>query len=435
MIVTRSVKPLQGHDKVYTLHAEGLLVPSYIVGPKQARSAMNSNTASLTKRLERAIDEHQRLVALVDSNTPSAADMPSLKKHKLRAKDEIMRIQKQLSMRQSNSVSPLLVELGAGGFGRVLFGHCVQSNEEVAIKVASLEDAGSLWKENLVLNRLRNYNGFTKVYFFGKQNVLEMGQHVIMVMNVLGPSLDKLMQHTTLGVKGFSPSTVLEIASQMIDRLEVLSEFKIVHGDIQPGNMLMGRGQENSTLHLIDFGLSTLSTISEKDSKMFRGVFSSDSDVLSSSTSTLKGTLSYSSIDAMNGAGGSPRDDLESLAYSLAYLLCNKLPWTRHIDDFGDEFPVDSLREQVHSHKMLSTCDGLCAAELRSTTTARVISSMYAHARQLKPTETPDFAFLKTLIDEAAFEFRAMKSKRKFDWEVEGISWSSSDGNLKNAQY
>ena len=65
---------------------------------------------------------------------------------------------------------------------------------------------------------------------------------------MLGPSIEKLFQYTTLGVRGFSPLTVLLIAEQMIDRLEVLSNFNIVHGDIQPGNILLGRGDHNSTV-------------------------------------------------------------------------------------------------------------------------------------------------------------------------------------------
>ena len=435
LTIIGSIKPAQQQSaaKLYTLHADGLIVPSYIVGPKEARSALNVNSAVLVKQLDRAQEEHQRLVALVDSKMLSDSEILSFKKQKLRAKDEVTRLLKQLSIRQSKpSLSPLLIELGAGGFGRVLFGHCVQSSEEVAVKVAPLEDAGNLWKENLILNRLRNCEGFTKVHFFGKQSVLDMGQHMVMVMSVLGPSLDKLMQHTTLGVRGFSYFTVLEVASQMIDRLKILSDFKIIHGDIQPGNMLMGRGNDDKVVHLIDFGLSMLSSVSVKDSKMFRGAFSDISD-LHTNTSTpnmmsLRGTLSYSSINAMNGVRGSARDDLESLAYSLAYMLCNQLPWTQLINEHSNADNLDNLVQLVQDCKRGTSSESLCITTLRTTAVAHAVSAIHAHAKQLSPSEIPDFMLLKKIVTNAILVHQSECAIDKFDWTIEGINWSSDDG-------
>ena len=39
---------------------------------------------------------------------------------------------------------------------------------------------------------------------------------------------------------GFKPLTVLKLAKQLLQRLQTLSVYNIVHGDIQPGNMLLG---------------------------------------------------------------------------------------------------------------------------------------------------------------------------------------------------
>ena len=39
---------------------------------------------------------------------------------------------------------------------------------------------------------------------------------------------------------GFKPLTVLKLAKQLLQRLHTLSVYNIVHGDIQPGNMLLG---------------------------------------------------------------------------------------------------------------------------------------------------------------------------------------------------
>lgn len=39
------------------------------------------------------------------------------------------------------------------------------------------------------------------------------------------------------------------------------------------------------------------------------------------------GTVRYASVHAHLGRTGSRRDDLESLAYTLVFLVCGRLPW------------------------------------------------------------------------------------------------------------
>ena len=110
-----------------------------------------------------------------------------------------------------------------------------------------------------------------------------------------------------------------------------------MHCDLSPANWLMGLGpgtgtgegesqgegttpggsSDNGTVHLIDFGLAHL-----------------DADATTTTTTTtatdaLRGTLLFSSAAAMRGVRCSYKDDLECLAYALAYLLCNDLPWSR----------------------------------------------------------------------------------------------------------
>lgn len=89
-----------------------------------------------------------------------------------------------------------------------------------------------------------NYLRLPKVYYCA----CEQGSRVI-VMEKLGPSLDKLL----MVWRGKVPlKTVLYFGEQMLDVLESMHRIA-VHGDIQPSNICLGTGNNNHVLHLIDF--------------------------------------------------------------------------------------------------------------------------------------------------------------------------------------
>lgn len=45
------------------------------------------------------------------------------------------------------------------------------------------------------------------------------------------------------------------IAEQIITLIEILHKNKIIHRDIKPENFLIGLGNKNKTIYLIDLGL------------------------------------------------------------------------------------------------------------------------------------------------------------------------------------
>ena len=304
--------------KVFTLATPSDIVgsslpssPSYIVGPRKVRKALihESPRISLHSRMlyEKAQAEHLRLKECLstDSTTLTDAEIAILKKQKLRAKDAVARYMRENARRSSRSApSPFTIELGAGGFGKVLFGHSVENGQGVAIKVGSIEDSSdSLSKEHAMLDHLRTQEGFVKVRFYGKQSILEKGVHVVLVLDLLGPSLERLLLSTHLGVRGFGSETVLFLADQLLQRLESLSLSHIVHGDIQPGNFLMGcqSVHDHRMVHLIDFGLAHMTQNTPVSNT------EQHSDTVSGQNSgtvglgTIRGTLLFASINGMIG--------------------------------------------------------------------------------------------------------------------------------------
>ncbi|KAI3945278.1 hypothetical protein MKX01_035039 [Papaver californicum] len=92
-----------------------------------------------------------------------------------------------------------------------------------------------------------------------------------------------------------------------------------VHGDVKPENFLLGMPgiPDEKKLFLVDLGLATKW---RNNSTGLHVDYDQRPDVF-------RGTVRYASVHAHLGRTGSRRDDLESLAYALIFLLRGRLPW------------------------------------------------------------------------------------------------------------
>ncbi|CAB4318832.1 unnamed protein product [Prunus armeniaca] len=215
-------------------------------------------------------------------------------------------------------------KLGKGGFGQVYVGRrmspgigCTATGAdayEVALKLESRNGKGCShgppyeWQ---VYSNLNGCYGLPLVHYKGQQ-----GDYYILVMDMLGPSLwDVWNSRNQL----LSEEMVACIAVEAISILEQLHIRGFVHGDVKPENFLLGiPGTSNEKkLYLVDLGLASR----WRDGSSGRHVdYDQKPDVF-------RGTVRYASVHAHLGRTGSRRDDLESLAYTLIFLLRGKLPW------------------------------------------------------------------------------------------------------------
>ncbi|XVE88824.1 hypothetical protein DITRI_Ditri19aG0099500 [Diplodiscus trichospermus] len=215
-------------------------------------------------------------------------------------------------------------KLGKGGFGQVCVGRrvsAVNTNDrngsgpvEVALKFEHRSSKGCNYGppyEWQVYSTLGGSHGIPRVHYKGRQ-----GDYYIMVMDMLGPSLWDVWNNNS---HTMSIEMVACIAIEAISILEKMHSKGFVHGDVKPENFLLGPTgtPDEKKLFLVDLGLATR----WRDSTTGLHVeYDQRPDVF-------RGTVRYACVHAHLGRTCSRRDDLESLAYTLVFLLRGRLPW------------------------------------------------------------------------------------------------------------
>ncbi|KAL4291558.1 hypothetical protein GQ457_14G006370 [Hibiscus cannabinus] len=221
-------------------------------------------------------------------------------------------------------------KLGKGGFGQVFVGRRVSSVNtsdrngsgpvEVALKFEHRSSKGCNYgppHEWQVYNTLGGTHGIPRVHYKGRQ-----GDYYVMVMDILGPSLWDVWNNNN---HTMSVEMVACIAIEAISILEKMHSKGYVHGDVKPENFLLGHvgTPDEKKLFLVDLGLATR----WRDSSTgLHAEYDQRPDVF-------RGTVRYASVHAHLGRTCSRRDDLESLVYTLVFLLKGRLPWQGYQGD------------------------------------------------------------------------------------------------------
>ena len=136
--------------------------------------------------------------------------------------------------------------------------------------------------------------------------VFDIGEHqherFLTMELVVGESLGDLLSRTG----ALAPQEVVRYATAICDGLAAAHDVGVVHCDLKPDNVLLGR---DGTIKLADFGIAR----AQADIDTARG--------------TIAGTPAYMAPEQVTGEGLDARSDLYALGVMLFEMLTGDIPW------------------------------------------------------------------------------------------------------------
>ncbi|CAM8935630.1 unnamed protein product [Rhodiola kirilowii] len=279
-------------------------------------------------------------------------------------------------------------KIGSGSFGEIYHGVSIQTNEEVAIKLENVKTKNpQLLYESKIYRILQGGTGIPNVRWFGVE-----GEYNVLVMDLLGPSLEDLFNFCS---KKLSLKTVLMLADQMINRVELIHSKWLLHRDIKPENFLMGLGRRANQVYIIDFGLA----------KKYIDI-TTHQHIPYRENKNLTGTARYASMNTHLGIEQSRRDDLESLGYVLMYFLRGSLPWQ------GIKAGTKKQKYyKIRQKKTSTSIEALCR------TYPTEFTSYFHYCHSLRFDDKPDYAYLRRMFRDL-FIREGFQFDYVFDWTI-----------------
>lgn len=289
----------------------------------------------------------------------------------------------------------LLRQLGQGAFGCVMLARSKTTGRELAVK---LERADAQYPQLLnetralmLLNDRLPEGHVPTVIAYGR-----IDNYLYMVMDLLGDNVANLQSRC--GGR-FSLRTVILLALQLLDRVQMVHSAGIVHRDIKPDNFMLSLSGRR--VLLVDFGLfkqyvnpETMEHIPDEENHQ------------------LMGTPRYASVSCHLGHQLSRRDDLESLGYVLVFLLAGGLPWAIEEATAPQDRQME-IYDQMATMKQQMGPAGLTSHYRIPEVFARLID----YAQNLRFNQEPDYGFLRGLFT-AELRLRGWTIEDKLDWEM-----------------
>jgi serine/threonine protein kinase/beta-lactam-binding protein with PASTA domain len=198
----------------------------------------------------------------------------------------------------------ILTRIGGGGMALVYKAHDVLLNRKVAVKVLRQQ---FVHDEEFIRRFRREAQSAAALSHPNVVSIYDVGQeedtHYIVMEYIEGHNLNEIIQERA----PLQPDEAVRIAMQIADALDHAHQNHIIHRDIKPHNILIGK---NGRVKVTDFGIAravTSSTITQ--------------------TGSVIGSVHYFSPEHAKGINTGEKSDLYSLGIVLYQMLTAKLPF------------------------------------------------------------------------------------------------------------
>lgn len=252
--------------------------------------------------------------------------------------------------------------LGEGGSKIVYLAHDTTLDREVAfalIRTAGLDSAGleRVTREVRAMGRLGDHPNIVTVYDSGE----EQGQPFIVAQYLDGGSVEELIARSE--GRRLALADALRIAGDVCRALEHAHLLGVVHRDVKPANVWLGK---NGSAKLGDFGLAIARDLARI-----------------TASGVMLGTVAYMAPEMIQGRPAEPRTDLYSLGAMLYEMLAGHPPFrgedlisivTQHLNETAR--PPSSDRPEVPK-----ALDALVMELLAKTPEQRPASAAAVEAR------------------------------------------------------
>jgi len=269
----------------------------------------------------------------------------------------------------------------------------IKNDEPVFFKFEKMNSQiKALESEAYCLYNLKGF-GLPKVLSYGK-----IGLYNVLIEEFLGNSLYNLWKLWKLKKKDKKSNlkNVCMAALQIINRLEYIHSKNYIHKDIKPHNFVNGR-KDPHIIYIVDFGFSHKYR-SSRTGKHIK--FTKKKVVI--------GSFNFLSINANIGYEQSRRDDLESLGYTLIFLLNDNLPWMKfensNINKRQKCLKIYNIKKSISAEKL---CKGL----------PNEFTEYINYTRKLEFEEDPNYDYLRKLFWSILFKNHE-KNDLNFFWRI-----------------
>ncbi|MGZ5425959.1 MAG: protein kinase domain-containing protein [Thermoanaerobaculia bacterium] len=228
----------------------------------------------------------------------------------------------------------ILAPLGAGGMGEVYKARDPKLDRFVAIKVlppslAESRDLLSRFEREAKAVAALNHPNILGIYDFGKE-----GEHTYAVMELLeGESL-----RDRLRAGAMAPKKAVELASQVAEGLAAAHVRGIVHRDVKPENIFLGR---DGRVKLLDFGLAKQLPSWTSQSGRQTSLPTEAAAKLHTEAGVVMGTVGYMSPEQVRGEPSDHRSDIFSFGVVLYEMLSGRKA-------FEGQSAVETLNAILH---------------------------------------------------------------------------------------